>query len=268
MRHLQGLLLFVFTGLGAISPAWGVVGGILQRDNSLVILIDSADSKHVGCTGTLIASNIVLTAAHCAKYPFVYRHDGYPNSYEVLAVAETTFPPGMEKDSRGIPAPDLALLRLERNFTLVAAQIRAFEAREIAEGEELWLAGFGKPNSFYGGAWSIEISVISAAKARELYANYLLYYPENASRFEESMAASKYRIALGRFGGTSACDGDSGGPIYYNGKSSSPVVGVMGAVRPHPLDGVESCDRAYLQLFTPLAGHEEWIRSTLKAWEE
>ena len=60
---------------GLSSPAWAVIQGQVSRDpngtRSFVVRVESTDGEI--CSGTLIARDLVLTAAHCVMRPAGYR---------------------------------------------------------------------------------------------------------------------------------------------------------------------------------------------------
>ena len=65
-RLLVAVLALVFL-IGGISPLQAVENGDDATGNAFVVPIstDEGDGKYIGCTGTLIAPSIVVTAGHC-----------------------------------------------------------------------------------------------------------------------------------------------------------------------------------------------------------
>jgi hypothetical protein len=207
---------------------------------AIAIVLDATiagdDVTRLMCTGTLIAPDVVLTAAHCAEPKLltggadtVERADYYVTSQiDLIAFADNDMSPLARPadavavrelfphEEFDITAPfsgvadvkDIALLVLDAPFEGVLPEvvINADEAAAIAVGAPVSFAGWGKQTAdFPGPSDSVGLKQCGDAAINEV-------------------GASEMQIGDD---GTRKCQGDSGGPTYLvldNGEQR--VVGV------------------------------------------
>lgn len=146
-----------------------------------------------GCTGTIIAEDLILTAAHCFNNSMragfvVFGTQFYAQGRTVIKIAQ-----GLSNPAYKSPIDshiDVAMLKLEKPIPEGYQAIQLLPATiALNSGDSVRLAGYGsnnEPNSF-GTLRVVDSRVASTNKSGSLYIKY---------------------------GKTAACSGDSGGPLY------------------------------------------------------
>jgi secreted trypsin-like serine protease len=178
------------------SPAAALVGGAPLADPTIarhVVLI--AGARHL-CSGVAIASDLVLTAAHCVLFNVKYRLVTFEGRRSTTgdvaaAVPHPQFTPRAD-------APDLAIVKLAaspaRKLTPVAFSDRRAPP---SVGDRFIVAGFG-------------VGVQGNGKtAGKLRAATLVVTDRPSSQQLSLVDPAK----LGESGGLGVCSGDSGGPV-------------------------------------------------------
>ncbi|MFD0934662.1 S1 family peptidase, partial [Methylobacterium trifolii] len=145
---LRKAVLGALFGLVPVS-AQAVINGQVSRDpdgaRAFVVRIESTQGEI--CSGTLIAPDLVLTAAHCvmhqAGYSVVVVDRAFRQS-RIGAVAASMHPdfvPGTTPEDQ--PGVDLALLKLAQPLGPEFAPLDPRGAGSIGTGESVDIAGFG-----------------------------------------------------------------------------------------------------------------------------
>jgi secreted trypsin-like serine protease len=107
-----------------------------------IVMIE--DARGDLCTGTALARDLVLTAAHCVTKPADYEVKAYQNgvSIKVRSIARhPRFDFASYAASRA--TADLALLKLEAPLPDIVVPATLAASRRVAVGETLTIAGFG-----------------------------------------------------------------------------------------------------------------------------
>ena len=177
------------------SSQTGILGGRFVQPAEAIaqvtvkVVIGPGDYDQT-CTGTLIASNFVITAAHCSQErpapAEIVLYDG-----RILPIIRVFLHPKWARKNERSPEMryDFALLEIGSNASSWAG-LPAFGA-QLAEGDEVKIAGYGTHligNEGYGDLYSLIGSV------------------------GPSYSSVEMKIMEGR--GRGACNGDSGGPAY------------------------------------------------------
>ncbi|MEM7646315.1 MAG: trypsin-like serine protease [Pseudomonadota bacterium] len=194
-------------------PTLAIVGGQLSSDSDRHS--QSTVGLSTGCTGTLISSTHVLTAAHCIQpgrpidivFGLAFRGS------ERIAVSDIVVHPGFSGFPSGStpqnpanqPVHDIAVLKMVADAPDGFLPAVVGYEPLLENGDTLLLAGFGQTNPFTG-----------AGFGRMRFVTTLFnFYNENA-----------LEIVFGPTPGQSACRGDSGGPMYIFRDNQLHVIGV------------------------------------------
>ncbi|MCG7392556.1 trypsin-like serine protease [Microvirga sp. ACRRW] len=254
MRALPFLALAALTLL--TSSAQAVLLGATSRDpNGLrrsVVSIENSLGEL--CSGALIASDLVLTAAHCVTDPASYRVTAVnrafkPQRIRVIAMAtHPSFKTGTTPRTQ--PGVDLAILRLERPLGGEFLPLDPSLAGRIDVGDEVTIAGFGvSAESRKGTARVLRQTNLVSLGPIEV-ANRVLIVVD--------------RQRLAETSGAGACRGDSGGPILAETQDSYLLYGIIswssGAFRTR---SASACGG--LTAVTPIVEHLGWIRQAVRS---
>lgn len=244
MRHFWKLAVAAaFAGVPSSVVALGgaAAGPDAGLGSHLVMVLSKQGSRHGACTGTAIAPNIILTAAHCvagkSQVAVAYSEGG---SHVLQRVAATAVNPGFSAKAR--VSVDLALIRLEGSLParfLPMTLDRGQGSHSI--GEQRRIAGFGlaaeRDDASAGTLRSASVSILPKVYPRFMRLGY------------------RVDADLGDF---AVCTGDSGGPVL----SGTLVVGVV--YGREKFGNAESCGTTAQAV--RLAPQRAWIDGVLGKW--
>lgn len=236
----------------APSGASAVVGGAVSRDDGIGrAVVTIVGSRGNFCSGTLIAPDLVLTAAHCvvrgATYKIVsYAADRTPVLLDVERAA--THP---KFNAHGIAShrasADVALLQLTEPYPRKLQATLGAPIEPIVAGQPYVIAGIGVSRRGDGRSGGVirEAELLSTSRPGRLQIR--LVDPETANKTD----------------GLGACTGDSGGPVFEMQNGRAVIIGVIswstGANNSGGCGGLTGV--------TPLTLYRDWIFQTAKAWE-
>jgi trypsin len=241
-----------------------IVGGFTARQGTWPGIVRIYNRPRMAvCSGQLINSRWVLTAAHCLDKTgtlriTVNRYDtnskqgiemnvahfggGFipeAGNFSKRASAQVFLHPRWDPYRKGhVGAYDLALLRLPRK---VPGEYRYLSTIRPKSGERLSLAGYGV------------LSFNSASSAAELQESSMLAFD-----CREAGSPNPEKRICTRDPGTSICAGDSGGPLISNGR----LVGIASATYDR------QCRPGAANLYASVPDSIDWIRQTMRrGWQ-
>ncbi len=234
------------------APARAIVGGGAPSADSVgrnVVTI--VGSRGNFCSGTMIAPNIALTAAHCVPSGATYKIVEYdaqrtPQLRDITQVA--THPQfNLQTMLAHRATADVALLRLA-NPVAAARQPPAVGAplMPISAGGRFVVAGIGVSVRGDGKSGGIVRAANLVATGRPGNLQIRLVDPTGEGKRE----------------GLGACTGDSGGPVFEDQQGRAVVIGVVSwSTGPN---GTAGCGG--MTGVTPLSLYRDWILQTARSW--
>ena len=278
MRYSVFLCVLVLWNYGAdgrpieATRSARIIGGVQAPKNSFgeyVMILD--EEKRQACGATLIQENLVLTAAHCLKdetprnmflakgnIKYDWKKDVLASADEIVQEKKLIMHPRYQKSDGN----DIGLVVLNGTMSGPRAKL-AKRNTKPAVGTVMEAVGFGLNNDFT--ATDTETGEVEGLSPPRLYeVNLTLGEPgvapcplenknpdSNLVILQQRVYRKKELCLLGGFfytaqndigvGIKSACSGDSGGPLFYDGMQ----YGVAGRV----LD-VNLCKNDFLDPFT------------------
>lgn len=224
--------------------AYAVVGGAPPANGwsgqSIVMVVDPRGDL---CTGTAIARNVVLTAAHCVSRKHDDRIKLFQNG-ETIRVQSYAIHPQFNFSNYlyARATADIALLKLAAPLPEWIVPAKLAPARRVGVGEKLVVAGFGVTLA----GTKLGLGIPRAATLS------VTGHPGSLQiRLVDETTRDKRK-------GLGACTGDSGGPLFELGGPS--VIGVISwSTAP---DDEEGCGG--LTGVTPLLSYRRWVEETTR----
>lgn len=230
----------------SVTPAVALVGGARTDDEAARHVVMIVSTRGAICTGTALAPDLVLTAAHCVAPRAGYKVAGYGASY-LRAPRTVAVHPGFDARAyaRAHATADVALMKLDAPLpaAVVPAALADADA-QVAPGDTLIVAGIGvtAPGGEDGLGIARAARLVATGRPGSLQIRLVDPQTRNA------------RPGLG------ACTGDSGGPVFRAANGSLSVIGVVSwSTGPQNVSGCGG-----LTGVTPLARYRAWILDTAR----
>ncbi|MDP2298706.1 MAG: trypsin-like serine protease [Pseudolabrys sp.] len=239
MRLITALASLLFT-----APAFAVTGNAPPATGwaarPIVMIVDPRGDL---CTGTALAANLVLTAAHCVTRKIAYEVKPYQTGQAIKVTSVALHPRfSMAAYSASRATADVALLKLASPLPDIVVPATLAEARRVAAGETLTIAGFGVTRAFT----DVGLGIPRMAKLT------VTGKPGSLQIRLHDAATRDQRIGLG------GCTGDSGAPAFDG--DAAAVIGVVSWSTAPGND--EGCGG--LTGVTPLLSYRAWIVETAR----
>jgi secreted trypsin-like serine protease len=218
-----------------------VTGSGLGRHVVLIV-----GSRGNSCTGVALASDLVLTVAHCVLAGAEYRIVEFDSAHHpaLKPVASVARHPGFKLETMFAhrATADVALLKLSEPLAAPAAPATLSARASFAVGEGFTVAGYGVAVRGDGKTGGTVRAARLVATGRPGTLQVRLVDPATA----------------GEKAGLGACTGDSGAPAFE--ENGDAVVGVVSwSTGPNGSDGCGG-----LTGLTPLVIYREWINATAR----
>ncbi|WP_438274891.1 S1 family peptidase [Nitrobacter sp.] len=241
-------LVAVVAALTLTQPAFAMVGGggapSPAAASAVVTIVGSHGNS---CTGTLIARDVVLTAAHCIAPGTTTKIVDYKSQPpRLLDIRRTAVHPQFDMQSllAHRATADVALLQLA---SPLAAQPAALGGAlmPVTVGMRLTVVGMGVAVAGDGRSGGVARAASLAVTGRPGTLQIRLVDP----------STNNTRAGLG------ACTGDSGAPAFLD-SSGGVVIGIVSwSTGPNNASGCGG-----LTGVTPLALYRDWILKTARSW--
>ena len=233
-----------FTALVLSAPAFAITGhappatGWAAR--GIVMVLDARGDL---CTGTALARDLVLTAAHCVTRSGRYTVLAYQNGQAIPARAIARHPRfNFSNYLASRATADVALVKLDGPLPDVIVPAALAAARRVQVGETLTIAGFGTVAA--GSALGLRVPRMAKLTVTGRPGSLQIRLYDNATRNQ--------RAGLG------ACTGNSGAPAF-DGEGPL-VIGVVSWTT--AAGNEEGCGG--LTGLTPLVDYRGWIIDTAR----
>lgn len=265
-----------------------IIGGVeasagFQKENGVVgiiiLLQDKSGQRGTAiCTGTLIARNIVLTAAHCIADPGVTDVAVvFSNNFDALertqiryasdAVIHQDYMKGVDSMTSPLPWNDLALLKLAEDAPVdfqVARLATAAESESLKKQSQVLLSGFGITTPIVreyvkDKEGNIVLDAEKNPQTQELSTEGtgLLRLVDNIP--VTTINSNNLELTLDQTALRGACHGDSGGPAFISDETGALIqVGVTS----RGTNELGNCNES--AIYSNVIGQATWIEDQSK----
>ncbi|WP_245434309.1 S1 family peptidase [Pseudolabrys taiwanensis] len=206
----------------------------------IVMLVDEREDL---CTGTALARDLVLTAAHCVTRPVRYEVKAYQGGQPipVRSIARhPNFDPASYAASRA--TADIALLKLAAPLPDIVVPAALARPRRVNAGETLTIAGFG-------------VTIAGTPRGLGIPRMAKLTVTGKPGSLQVRLVDARTRNVSAGLGG---CTGDSGAPAF-DGEGPLVIGVVSWSTAPQDNEGCGG-----LTGVTPLLNYRSWIVETAR----
>ncbi len=245
-----GTILACLSGMVLTAPVFALVGPAREAPEFAPYVVTVLDKSGGGsgggasfCTASVIAPDVVLTAAHCVSNlsnTRVFFRGGHSQLvlFDVASIAvHPAFRPKIGR--KHLISIDLALLRLAEPLPPAFKPVELADSSPVATGQPFLIAGFGRANESVSGTSGVLRAGILVAGGPKSPVLVWLADPDGT--------------------GLGGCTGDSGAPVFAIGQPTLVAV----AIRAKGNNGF-SCGAMTEAVL--IGSQMPWVRKTLQAW--
>jgi Trypsin len=246
-RVALGAILACLSGMVLPAPVVALVGPARDAPEFAPYVVTVLDKSGRGgtsfCTASVVAPNVVLTAAHCVSNlsntrVFFWGDHSQLVFFDIAAIA--THPQFRPKIGRKqLISIDLALLRLAEPLPPKFKPVELADSKPVATGQLFRIAGFGRADENVSGTSGVLRAGTLVASGPKSPVLVWLTDPDGT--------------------GLGGCTGDSGAPVYATGQ---PIL-VAVAIRAKGNNGFSCGAVTEAVLIGP---QMPWVRKTLQGW--
>jgi hypothetical protein len=241
-----GTILACLSGMVLTAPVLALVGPAREAPEFapyVVTVLDKSGGDASFCTASVIAPDVVLTAAHCVSNfssTRVFFRSGHGQLVLVDIASIAVHPEFRPKIGRKqLISIDLALLRLAEPLPATFKPIELTDSGPVATGQPFRMAGFGRADESVSGTSGVLRAGILVASGPKSPVLVWLTDPDGT--------------------GLGGCTGDSGAPVLAIGQPALVAV----AIRAKGNNGYSCGAMTEAVLIGP---QMPWVRKTLQAW--
>jgi Trypsin len=240
-------VLACLSGMVLTAPVFALVGPAREAPEFAPYVVAVLDKSGGGgasfCTASVIAQDVVLTAAHCVSNlsnTRVFFRGGHSQLVLIDIASIAVHPEFRPKIGRKqLISIDLALLRLAEPLPATFKPIELTDAGPVATGQPFRMAGFGRADESVSGTSGVLRAGILVASRPKSPVLVWLTDPDGT--------------------GLGGCTGDSGAPVLAIGQPALVAV----AIRAKGNYGNSCGAMTEAVLIGP---QMPWVRKTLQAW--
>jgi hypothetical protein len=245
-----GAILACLSGMALTAPVFALVGPAREAPEFAPYVVSVLDKSGGGngggasfCTASVIAPDVVLTAAHCVSNLSNTRvfFRGDHSQLVLVDIASIAVHPEFRPKigRKQLISIDLALLRLAEPLPRTFKPVELTDAGPVATGHPFRIAGFGRADESVSGTSGVLRAGILVASRPKSPVLVWLTDPDGT--------------------GLGGCTGDSGAPVLAIGQPALVAV----AIRAKGNSGYSCGAMTEAVLIGP---QMPWVRKTLQSW--
>ena len=232
-----------------------IIGGDTAIEDRYSYAVSLSDSYGHFCGGSLIAEDVVLSAAHCdpngkGKYKaIVGRHDHDDTDGQELSVANALPHPDYDSDTTD---NDFMLIFLKESASSNIFVKLNYDVSSPTVGSEVTVMGWGDVDPSHGQKLAEELMEVNV----NVITNEECDKSDGKFGSYKDSITSNMLCAIEEGGGEDACQGDSGGPLIIKGTDASEdiQVGVVSW-------GIGCASKDYPGVYARVSSQYDWIKN-------